>query len=149
MQQAKPKKNIYTHMLTWLYLSNILQWYFILFHAHLLQMYCWPGCQRFSHSHRQPLGCIHLRITCKSICKELKHASEYHRQHYFGFIFKMLLCGDAIAVRIDYLILFIYLFFCQCICHGIWDFRAFTGTFWMQNNTVPRCDVTCNKNEGN
>lgn len=29
------------------------------------------------------------------------------------------------------------------------DFRAFTGTVCMQNNTVPHCSVTCDKDGGN
>lgn len=52
-----------------------------------LQTCCWPGHHRLSHSHGQPLFPIHFRTAWKSICKDLKHAWEYHTQHEFIFVF--------------------------------------------------------------
>lgn len=77
--------NVHTHPCTSI-IMGMLCWLHLFHHAlmvlhvlaHLLQMYCWPGCHRFSHSHGQPLVSIHFRTAWKSICKDLKHAWEYH-----------------------------------------------------------------------
>lgn len=58
--------------------------------THLLQMYCWPGCHRFSLSHGQLPVSIHFTVAWKSICKVLNHAWENHREHEFIIIFSYL-----------------------------------------------------------
>ena len=95
--------------------------------AHLLQMYCKPGCDRFSLSHGQPLVSVHFRAAWKSICKDLNHAWEYFKQHE-------LICRPKVFQNSFswYLYVFVRVYM-------IYDFRAFKQPFKMPNKTDPHC----------